>query len=192
MVITIGLIIKAGGQIVAVVIPLYKYFTKDLKTTGVKILAEDLGKIDDALTYIFENTKADRFILFFGTNGWGKMKYATAILERHKKNDKSKGAVNKFVKLNVDAHYLGLIKKAESFGVVELQVLKMGVGDLKNIYLSEGIWHSKIYFLLRKKNTFFKHHIFYCSFATHSKIAFTSYEKILIRGKIEILKSIIK
>lgn len=172
---------------------------KDLKKTiidssfGIYTDLKFFNDIKDTVENIFINTKADRFLILSATNGTRDFRFATAIYEHYKKTDKvflSVGAVGKYVRFEFDSHYKELLKSTEVNEFVDLSTEKMQESDLKQIYLTEEIKHSRVYFLLRSKIDAENDRIFYCSASTHSDNEYTPREKTILKIQLNKLKNL--
>ena len=156
----------------------------DLKY-DVNIRLEDASKLQSLITELMKNTKVDRFLMFIAENG-GKapLTFTSAILETHKNNMYfmlSVGATNRYVKYRFDEPYrkqLQYIESTKSGAYIEVST--MDPCDLKEIYKSENVKHSSIWFHKRQILSEEKHVIIYSSFATHNEVAFTPKEKSMI------------
>ena len=141
---------------------------------------------------IFESTKADRFLIMKAINGKTDFQFASVLYEQHKRTAKTKYSVNaagRCVNFKFDIHYNERIKEAEQKGHVDLIVSELPEGtDLKNIYISEGVTHSRVYHIARIPIDDKKDAILYCSIATHEGL-FTDIEKIIIKQEIDSIRS---
>lgn len=149
------------------------------------------NKIVYQVNELFATTKADRYLTLYATNGKSNFKFVTSMFEHHKDTQfvrLSEGAVNKYVQLQFDLHYLNLLKEVEHVGPVFLDVIEMPECDLKNIYISEKVFHSCVMFLNRieidKENDL----LLFCSIATHSAEKFTPLEITIIKQAHGVLK----
>lgn len=154
--------------------------------TDVSLSLQDINKLDNAITGLFEKTKVERFIVFKGENGRiSPLTFTSAILERHKQNMYfmlSIGATEKYVRVRFDNDYLDMLKDLEyKKGGVYLDVKEMRKSDLKGFYEDEQIHHSCVWFQNRYPLDEDKHIVLYYSFATHSEFEYTEKEKQLIR-----------
>ena len=141
---------------------------------------------------MFDSTKADRFLIMKAVNGTIDFKSASVLYEQHKKTantKKSMEAAGKYVDFDFDTHCNQTLKDAEKQSVVDMPVEKLPDGtDLKNIYLSEGVTHSRLYFIRRIKVTKDKDVLLYVSVATHEGF-FTDVEKIIMKQCIATIKA---
>lgn len=163
---------------------------KDL-SLSVQIDLQLFNEIKAIVETILYKTKADRFLILTATNGIKDMRFATAIYEQHKNNDKvllSLGATGKYVKFEFDSHYKMMLKTVENTGYMPLETNSMPDSDLKSIYEAEEIKYSKIFFLMRGKIDDENDRLFYCSVATHSETGFDNSEKVTIKSSIDKLK----
>lgn len=128
------------------------------------------NEMNNAVTEIFLNTLADRFIIFRGYNGKTAFRIASAIYERHKENNKtmiSFGATNRYKTYEPDGHYLKFIKQVEQEGIIKLRTEEMPECDLKDFYTFENVTESYVFFLNRKSVDANNDEIYYGSVATH-------------------------
>ena len=140
--------------------------------------------IKDIVEHLFEKTKIDRFLILTGHNGSQDLTFATAVYEHHKMNDKillSIGATKKYKGFKFDQTYKNMIKTSEKYGYIDYNVAEMEECDLKNIYEEEGIYHSRILFLLRTTVDDKNDVVFFASLATHDKAGFTKKERIILK-----------
>jgi hypothetical protein len=173
-----------------------------LLNSVVKISLQAFNRLYNLVHSVFSKTTADRFLILGAHNGTAQMRFASAYYEQHKDRYDievsdvmlSFGAVSKFVKFEFDEHYRKMLKEVEVEGVVELIVKEMADCDLKNIYISENIHHSKVYFLDRIKDYDGKKNdlILYASLAKHGKDRFLPYEKVIMKSYVGQIKTLIQ
>lgn len=148
--------------------------------------------IKNSVDRVFDSTKADRFLILKAENGKTDFKFASVLYEQHKKTDKTKwsiGAAGRYLHFEFDQDYNQRLKEAERSGVVDLIVENLPYGtDFKTIYTSEGVTHSRIYFILRFSVNDQKDEILYCSVATHEG-NFSDVEKIIIKQEIDMIRA---
>lgn len=155
------------------------------------------NSLREIIDEIFSKTKIDRFLILIATNGKSDFKFATAIYEHHKLNSDttsvklSIGGTTRYVKFKFDRLYLEMLKEAEVKDKVSILTNEMVDSDLKNIYLSENVTESEIYFLKREAVDENNDVIFYCTLATHSEIGFTKIEKSLIKSYVDNIKNLL-
>lgn len=154
------------------------------------------NSLKDIIDEIFIKTSVDRFLILIATNGKTDFKFATAIYEHHKLGSGdttvklSIGDTTRFVKFKFDKLYLDMLKESEIRDRVSVITNEMPESDLKNIYISEGVMESEIYFLKREPLDENNDVIFYCSLATHSEKGFNKIEKSLIKSYVDNIKNI--
>lgn len=132
----------------------------------------------------FKNTKADRYLTLYATNGKSDFRFVTAMFEHHKEGEHTRlsmGAVSKYVKLETDNEYKRLLKEAEINGIAYLDVIEMEDCDLRNIYIAEKVFHSAVMFLNRIPMNDSNDLLLYCSLATHNINEYTQDEKLIIK-----------
>ena len=155
------------------------------------------NSLRELIDEIFSKTKIDRFLILIATNGKSEFKFATAIYEHHKVNPDttsvklSVGGTTHYVKFKFDKLYLDMLKESELKDKVSVITKDMVDSDLKNIYMSENVTESEVYFLKREKIDENNDVIFYCSLATHSEIGFTKIEKSLIKSYVDNIKNLL-
>ena len=109
-----------------------------------------LSEIKTAVDVVFQETSADRYLILIALNGVTDFNMISVIFEQHKGVDKI-SAIARYRNLKIDDEYKSMLKKAERNGHVELEVSEMpDESILKQIYMIEGVQHSKVTFLLRK------------------------------------------
>lgn len=191
-----GLGTAIGGSFVFVAAIWTYYKTKKklihpLMTSNILISFKTLTGIMLVVTRIFKRTSADRFLLLFAHNGSSMLRFANVALEQHAEGKHadamlSLGASNRYVLFEFDDEYRKMLKQVELEGRIELETKKMTNCDLRNIYESERVKHSKIYFLHRIRNYDGKKNdlVLYCSLAKHGDGPFTEKEKWFMRHEV--------
>jgi len=173
---------------------------KNEKSSHIPTLLLDLkffNSLRELIDEIFSKTKIDSFLILIATNGKSEFKFATAIYEHHKVNPDttsvklSVGGNTHYVKFKFDKLYLDMLKESELKDKVSVITKDMVDSDLKNIYMSENVTESEVYFLKREKIDENNDVIFYCSLATHSEIGFTKIEKSLIKSYVDNIKNLL-
>jgi hypothetical protein len=191
--------------VIAILIPYQQLKNEKLKSINKKLSEEiqdlsmsiqlDLQTFNDireVVENILYKTKADRFLILSATNGIRDMRFATAIYEQHKNNDKislSIGATGKYIKFEFDSHYKEMLKNVEYQQSLNFETAKMKESDLKSIYETEGINFTNVYFLKRAKIDNDNDRLFYCSVATHNAEPFSSSENSILKISVDRLKS---
>lgn len=177
------------SSVVAAAASIYSVYLSDklkAKTSENESLIKEIRKLSDAfqmdlalanemnnaVTQIFINTVADRFLIFRGFNGKSSFRIASAIYERHKENDKtliSFGATNRYKAYEPDGCYLKLIKKVEAEGILKVRTEDMPECDLKDFYVFENVTEAYIFFLNRRSIDLDNDEIYFGSIATHEE-----------------------
>jgi len=147
-----------------------------------------LNVIKDAVNSIFERTSADRFLVIIAINGKVEFKTVSVVFERHKDETKNQATI-KYKHLEVDSHYVQLLKSVERDGSVLITVPEMENSLLKRIYEIEGVFASEIKFITRKHIDNHNDCLVYVSIATHEPMLFTDLERTIFHTDIS---SIIK
>lgn len=193
----IALIAALGGVVSATLPGLLRRRKPDGEDDEMKnVLSLELKKFSmlrDAVDEMFQRTKADRFLIMFAFNGREHMRFASAIYEQNSEGRAhvSIGAVSKYVHVDIDDDYRGILKKAEVDGTVAYEVGRMRTGLLKDILESEGVKHVKISHIKRYEDFAGegKDLLVYCSVGTHSDEPYTKAEKTYIRGFSSMLRN---
>lgn len=136
-----------------------------------------LSEIREAVNYIFEETKAERFLILIAVNGKIDFNVISVIFEQHK-GDLAINAVARYKNISIDDYYKEMLKKAERVGVVHLHVDTMPERSLlSNIYKHEGVKHSEVRHLMRQAIDSENDVIVYSSIGTFQTKPFTLTEK---------------
>lgn len=206
----VSIIVPVITTLIVTSVPFYKLILENKKlkiqntklkdelvdyTLGVQVDLEFFNTIKNVVDTILTETKVDRFLILTATNGTKDFRFATAVYEHHKKTDKvmlSIGAVGKYIRFEFDSEYRNMLKSAEQNGFVDYTTSLMPNSDLKEIYLTEEIKHSRIAFLLRGTIDKVNDRLFYCSMATHDEVSFTPRDKSIMKVQTDKLKTIFK
>lgn len=139
--------------------------------------------IKEQVFAMFEETKADRFLIMFAVNGKREFNYVSVAYEQTR-TYQNKGAISRYVRLNIDEHYQHLLKDVERSGSVTLEVQDMPDCLLKALYESEkpAVKHSIIKFLTRIAIDEENDLVVYTSMATFSDEPYTVHEKAVMRS----------
>lgn len=140
---------------------------------------------------LFDNTKADRFLILFAINGKDTFKHVTVCYEAYK-DSRYAGAISRYVRLSIDDSYKTLLKGIESSKYISLTTSSMPKDSLLyNIYSSESekIKHSVVKFLGRKAVDADNDVLFYCSAATRQAKRFTNKELTNIRYNVDSIRA---
>ena len=81
-----------------------------------------------------------------------------------------------------------MLKEAEVKDYIHFKVQSMEESILKNVYISESVKFSSVYFLIRAKIDDVNDRVFYCSVATHEEKDFTLIETVKIKVAIDKIK----
>lgn len=136
-----------------------------------------LGKIQDAVKIMFNETKADRFLILVAINGKVNFNVVSVIYEQHKDSEYRGNAIARYKNLEIDEDYRIMLKNAEVNSFIEIEVETMRDCLLKRIYQVEGIKHSKVRHLLRLPIDDDNDVLIYSSVATHENEYFNVLEK---------------
>lgn len=155
------------------------------------------NQIKSAVDQIFENTRADRFLILIAINGKTDFKIVSVIFEQHKKTEYDVSAIARYRHLEVDRDYRDMLKQAERDGVVHYETSKMHDCLLKQIYLFEKVKFSDVRHIARVPVDDDNDVLLYSSLATHNDKGFTSqgrtfakitYDSIIKETILEVLK----
>ena len=163
------------------------------RSMHLQVELESFNSIRSTIEALMAESKADRFLILTATNGFTDMKFATAIYEQHAENKHvmlSMGASGKYVRFEFDSEYK-MLKDAEKYNVVSLNVHKMPASDLKDIYETEKVHHAEIFYLHRAQIDDQNDRIFYCSVCTHDEKPFTKRERTMFKARIDSIKPFI-
>ena len=138
-------------------------------------------KIRNAVDGLLDETKADRFLILVAINKIRDFNDVTVIYEQHGERAKGNNAILTYNHIEIDDHYREMLKRAELYGPVNLDVAAMQPCLLKDIYEIEGVRHSKVTHLHRESIDSENDAVFYSSIATHQDEPFDSLEVTKIR-----------
>lgn len=153
---------------------------------------EVFNKLYAAVTDIFENTAADRFLILFATNGKVDTDTVSVIFEQHKTN-KGRVHVNamaQYHQIKVDDDYLKILKRSEFEDIILLNAEELGNSVLGKIYRSEGVCWSLFKFISRNSIDPDNDVLTYSSCATYSK-NLSEKDQVYISSKYGYIKSLI-
>ena len=149
-----------------------------------------IALLNTTVEHIFQETKAERFIILFAINGKTDFNFVSVCYEKTK-SDKGSGAMYRYVRVAIDDHYRQMLKYVEKDKQVYLDVEHMPDCLLKNIYQSivEGVTYSGIHFIARHNIDQDNDSLVYCSIATTNNEDFTRGEKTSIKVAMDNLRS---
>tara|TARA_R110000772_G_C13307950_1_gene439558 strand:+ start:3366 stop:3986 length:621 start_codon:yes stop_codon:yes gene_type:complete len=131
--------------------------------------------ITNAVARIFNNTKADRFLILFAVNGKNHFNVVSVFFEQHKNGD-SVNAVARYRNVKIDDRYRAMLKEAELNETVILETNTMKPSLLKDFYELEEVKHAYIKHLSRSKIDDNNDVVLFSSIATHEEKKFTRKE----------------
>lgn len=138
-----------------------------------------LSNIRSAVNTMFEETRAERFLILIAINGKIDFNMVSVIFEQHKSNNHI-NAIARYRNIQIDDYYRQMLKKAERTGVVEFEVDKMpDEALLTQFYKHEGVKNSKVRHLLRQSIDGENDVVIFSSVATFDDEPFTLQEKSL-------------
>lgn len=149
---------------------------------------EFLNTVQSKVSAIFEETKADRFLILYAVNGKEIFNFVSCIYEQHKKSNTpniSIGAVSRYCHVEIDDNYRNMLKRSEKEGAVLMETDRMYEGVLKNFYTFEKVQHSLIKFIARLPKTEHDDIVVFCSVATHQITSFSKEDLQLIKAHVD-------
>ncbi len=195
------ILIATISAISAIVIALLPYILKkrDSETEKTKPVDVDVelfkfNELRESVDRVLTHTKADSFIILMAHNGKEELRFATAIYEQHKHNEKtifSFGATNKYIKVEFDDEYRKMLKNTERDDIVKMETQKMSDNLLKNILISEKIIFSNCYFIKRYKEykSEDKDLLLYCMISTHQELPYDISDEIYFKTFVDFLRN---
>lgn len=206
--VTISLITSGATVIVAIVAGYFalrtkraEQATKDARKEKEKLKAElscinilfqhdFIILLNKQVENLFRETKAERFLLLFAVNGKTDFNFVSVCYEKMK-NERSRGAVYRYVRLGIDEHYRQMLKDVERENAIYLKVQEMPNSLLKSIYQSliENVRYSVIKFIKRLNADDENDIVIYSSLATCQDEDFTDNERVIIKAIYDVIRS---
>lgn len=146
---------------------------------------EFINQITTAVDRIFDETKADRFLILIAKNGKEDFNIVNVVFEQHKGNKYRINAIARYRNVHIDHLYKQMLKDAEFRGLIELETATMPRCILKSFYENEGIKFSKVRHLARKPIDDDNDFLMYSSLSTHQDSKFTDNELAFIKTQYE-------
>lgn len=146
---------------------------------------EFINQIGDAVDRIFDQTKADRFLILIAKNGKEDFNIVNVVFEQHKGSEYRINAIARYRNVHIDHPYKQMLKDCEFKGVIELETETMPRSVLKSFYENEKIKHSKVRHLARKPIDDQNDFLIYSSLSTHIDEKFTDNELAFIKTQYE-------
>jgi hypothetical protein len=156
-----------------------------------------LDEIKSIAEKLFNETHADRFLLLVSEKHDNAYAWVSAIHEEHEYVDSnvrlSIGATSKYLKIETDAAYRQMLNDLREEKVIRYNVSTMPYGILREIYRSEMVTHSNVYYLYEFKFTDNdgneKECILFASVATHQGLEFTNEHELKIKFAVDKIKN---
>lgn len=195
------ILIAIISAISAVIIALLPYIlkkktpdTEKPKQIDVDVELFKFNELKESVDRVLANTKADSFLILMAHNGKEELRFATAIYEQHKNNEKtifSFGATNKYIKVEFDDEYRRMLKNTERDDIVKMETKSMNDNLLKNILISEKIVFSNCYFIKRynEYKSENKDLLLYCMISTHQELPYDISDEIYFKTFVDFLKN---
>lgn len=156
---------------------------RELQETNIKLNFIDrimdlefINQIGEAVNEMFENTKADRFLILVAKNGKTDFNVVNVVFEQHKRTEYRINAIARYRNVHVDNAYREMLKEVELKGVVQMETATMPKGVLRTFYEMENVTFSKVRHLARKPIDDGNDFLVYSSVSTHEKEDFTPHE----------------
>lgn len=143
------------------------------------------NEIRDSVDRMFDNTKADRFMIIIAMNGTTDFRVISVIFEQHKNKKWKVNAIIRYRDVEIDDAFKKTLKDCEKYGSVNFDVKKMKPQLLKDFYVIEKVKHSKFRFLHRQKIDERNDVVIYSSIATHESEPFTHLEETILKTEYE-------
>jgi len=112
-----------------------------------------ISDLQELVYKVFNETAADRFIMFVANNGKTDFNRTTAVFEQHRMDESgsiSVGATKRYINFKFDDTYRNMLKRIETIGMEVIYTKEMQESDLKAIYEYEDIVAAKVFFILRE------------------------------------------
>ena len=160
---------------------------QSIKITALDKLLDftSFNTIRNSVDSIFENTKADRFMILIAVNGKTDFNVVSVIFEQHKTSKWKVNAIIRYRDVNIDDKFRQLLKDVEYNGELDVKVDDMKPQLLKNFYIIEKLKHVKFKFLHRESVDEDNDVIIYSTVSTHLSTPFTKIENAIIKTEYE-------
>lgn len=143
------------------------------------------NQIKDSVDRIFQQTKAEQFLLYIAVNGKTDFRLVSVIFEQNQDNKYKINAIIRYRDVEIDDAYRKLIKDVEADGTVNIETAKMKPQLLKDFYTIEKIKFAQIRFLHREHLNDDDDVLLFGSLATHANTDFTKLETAIIKSEYE-------
>ncbi len=162
----------------------------ELRFTNIFFSYEFLSVVNNRVADIYATTKANRFLILYAINGKDDFNVVTACYE-NPKQESSRGAMNRYIKIEIDNPYREMLKDCELKKSVTLDVSLMNTSILKSIYQSEieDVKHSVIKFITRLRIDSENHAVVFCSISTTTDTPFTDSEMYVLKYNADALRA---
>lgn len=141
------------------------------------------SKISNAVNRLMHSTNIDRYMIFVAANGVTDFKKVAVIFEKYR-DDHTRETANKdeealalYKAIPIDDAYKKMLKEAELYKQVYLDVNTMPQCMLKDIYLYEGVQQSALSFLFRERINEENDVVCFCTAATMNNKVLTEADK---------------
>jgi hypothetical protein len=141
--------------------------------------------IRNSVDRIFENTKADHFLILIAVNGKTDFNVVSVIFEQHKSSKWKVNAIVRYRDVNIDDKFRQLLKDVEYQGTMDVAVDKMENQIFKDFHIIEKLKHIKFKFLHRENIDDDNDVIIYSTVSTHLSTPFTKIENAVIKTEYE-------
>lgn len=144
-----------------------------------------INMIKESVNRMFNQTKADRFLILIAINGKHDFNVVSVIFEQHKSSLGEYNAIGRYHNINIDNCYRNILKRSEHEDYVLFDTATEKNCLLKDFYDIEDIKHSLIKHLVRKPIDEDNDFLVFSSVATHDDNEFTNLEKTILKTEYE-------
>jgi hypothetical protein len=157
-----------------------------LKVTILDRLAElaVFNELKNAADRIFEQTKADSFIILYATNGSHLIR-SVSVSFGLQKNPSMTAPIIRYKDVEIDDSYRAILKTLEQEGKMDFHRSDMEAQILKDFFTLEGINTIKLNFIDRRNLDEMNDIIIFCTIGSYKKEDWTEIELATINSEIE-------
>lgn len=156
-----------------------------------------LDGIRSIANILFHDTHADRVLLLFAEKEKEAYAWVSVVHEEHEYTYDnvrlSIGATSRYLKIETDAAYRQMLNELREEKVIRYNVETMPYGMLREVYRSEKITHSNVYYLYEFKfndnDNIERECLLFASIATHGGLEFTQTHELKMKLSIDRIKN---
>jgi len=141
------------------------------------------NEVKNSVDRIFENTRADRFIILYGMNGTHEIKSVSVAFELRKKSPSA--AIIRYRDVRIDDEYRNILRNLEKHGTISFKRCNMQPGILKDFFTLEGLNSIKANFIERRKLDSHNDIVIFGIIAAVEKEEWSEHEHALINSEYE-------